>query len=93
MDTYNRVYSIWCMLICFIILIAKIDKSSNNPNEHIEFGDVDYEVNVNYYLTGLNPSMRFRDYIWECKDSKFSTSVEQYFNSISKVGPEGLLYP
>ena len=79
-----------CLFVSLYLSLKSINPS-NNPNEHIEFGDVDYEVNVNYYLTGLNPSMRFRDYIWECKDSKFSTSVEQYFNSISKVGPEGLL--
>jgi len=60
-----------CLFVSLYLSLKSINPS-NNPNEHIEFGDVDYEVNVNYYLTGLNPSMRFRDYIWECKDSKFS---------------------
>lgn len=79
-----------CLFVSLYLSLKSINPS-NNPNEHIEFGDVDCEVKVNYYLTGLNPSMRFRDYICECKDSKFSTSVEQYFNSISKVGFEDLL--
>ena len=79
-----------CLFISLYLSIKSINPS-NNPNKHVEFGDVDCEVDVNYYLTGLTPKMRFRDYIWECKDSKFSTSVEQYYDSISKVDSEGLL--
>ena len=83
------VFSI-CLSISLYLSIKSINPS-NNPNEHVEFGDSDIKVDIQYYLTGLSPKMRFRDYLKEWKDSKFSTPVQKYYNSIKDIDSEGLL--
>ncbi len=84
--------SLFCMsLFVALYLSLKSINPSNNPNEHVKFGDTNKNIDVDYYLTGLSPKMRFRDYIREYKDSKLSTSVSQYYNSIRNADSERLL--
>lgn len=83
---------------CFIVsILASLILSllsinpSNNPNEHIDIGEFLDKPNIKYYLSGLNPKMRLKDYLWEPKDLKFSTTVSEYYKNIEESEDSDLL--
>lgn len=77
------------ILFCLFLLIAiflslKSINPSNNPEKHIELGNLKYEPKIKYYLSGVCPSMKLRDYFFENKNIKFSISAQQYNESLEK---------
>jgi hypothetical protein len=72
-------FILFCIsLLVAIILSLKSINPSNNPEEHIELGDLKYKPKIKYYLSELFPSMRLRDFLFESEDSKFSVTARQY---------------
>lgn len=75
------IYFSVCLFISLILSLRSINPA-NNPNDHINIGDWSDWPNIKYYLSGLSPSMRWEDYLWELKDLKFSISASEYYKSM-----------
>lgn len=75
------IYFSLCIFISLILSLRSINPA-NNPNDHIDLGDWPNSPNIKYYLSGLTPSMRWEDYLWELKDLKFSISASEYYKNI-----------
>lgn len=75
------IYFLICLFISLILSLRSINPA-NNPNYHIDMGDWTDKPNIKYYLSGLNPSMRWEDYLWELKDSRFRISASEYYKNV-----------
>lgn len=84
------IYFLVCLFISLILSLRSINPA-NNPNDHIDIGDWTDKPNIKFYLSGLSPSMRWEDYLWELKDLKFSISASEYYKSIEGSKDRDLL--
>lgn len=84
------VYFSICLFISLILSLRSINPA-NNPNNHIDLGDWSDKPDIEYYLSGLIPSMRWEDYLWELKDVKFGINASEYYKSIEESKKSDLL--
>lgn len=84
------VYFSICLFISLILSLRSINPA-NNPNDHIDLGDWSDKPDIRYYLSGLIPSMRWEDYLWELKDLKFGVNASEYYKSIDESKNSDLL--
>lgn len=87
---FGIIYFLSCLFISLILALRSINPA-NNPNHHIEIGDWSDRPNIKYYLSGLTPLMRWKDYLWELKDSKFGLSASEYHRDVEGSEDDDLL--
>ena len=80
------IFGIELFISIFLSIISINPK--NNPSNHIISGNK--KTDLKYYLAGITPKMRLKDYIYEFPDSKLAISVDYFQNIVTKATHEDI---
>lgn len=80
-----------CLFIALNLALQSINPV-NNPNCHIDIGDLrGSPTPLDYYVSGLTPSMRWEDYYWELEDSQLKKSMSEFYKDLESCSETELL--